>query len=97
MSNSTAVLRRILGPSRRRLWQAIGHTREESRTQFFGGGQAPRARQSHTQFFGDNETAEKLLGELAKSQSLQNDRIVIFLEGQKYVVPRSKLLEWDSI
>ena len=97
MTDSTVVLRRNMFPSKRRLWQALSRTRGSNRTQFFGDDSDLARKQSRTQFSGNNETIEKLLGEIAKDQALQSEKIVIFLDREKYVVPRSKLLEWDTI
>lgn len=95
---SSVVIRKLKRPSKRRLWQFLALTRKKNRTQFFEKSAGNLAReQSRTQFFGNNEASERLLDELAKTQALQNEKIVIFLDGQKYIVPRSKLLEWDSI
>jgi hypothetical protein len=98
MKSSTAVLRRVEGPSRRALWQALALARRESRTQFFGRGEKPHAIEGSRARTRENPHAifspvQELTEQLAKA----DEKIVIFLDGQKYVVPRSKLLEWDSI
>ena len=96
MTHSTVVLRRVTVPSRRRLYQALA--REESRTQLADEKSVALARkQSHTQLSKESDSTEQLFSKLLAESALQNEKIVVFLDGQKLVVPRSKLLEWDFI
>lgn len=77
----------------------LPRTRKKNRKQFFEAkgetldalsGAMPRVMENSHAIF---SPIEELTAQLRKA----DDRIVIFLDGHKYVVSRSKLDEWESI